>query len=57
VKVTWTVAALTPIDANHPNEYTCACVEDTFYPHSQNFQFNKIQNGKPKSKRLCNGSA
>ena len=52
VKVTWTVAALAPIDANHPNEYTCACVEDTFYPHSQRFLFSKVQNGKTKNKKL-----
>jgi hypothetical protein len=52
LKITWTVAALVPIDANHPNDYTCCCVEDTFYPHSRNYLFTKTVKGKPKSKKL-----
>jgi hypothetical protein len=52
VTVTWTVAALVPVDASHPNDYTCCCVEDTFYPHSKNFVFTKAVGGKTKSKRL-----
>jgi hypothetical protein len=52
VAVTWTVAALVPVDANHPNDYTCCCVEDTFYPDSKLFEFSKIVDGKRKPKRL-----
>jgi hypothetical protein len=52
VTVTWTVAALTPIDANHPSDYTCCCVEDTFYPHATKHKFAKIERGKSRSKTI-----
>ena len=52
VKVTWTVAGLVPIDANHPTDYTCCCIEDTFYPHSRTHVFSKMLGGKQKTKKV-----
>jgi len=52
VKVTWTVAALTPIDGNHPSDYTCCCIEDTFYPHATKHKFTKLERGKSRSKTI-----
>lgn len=52
VQATWTVGALAPIDPNHPGDYTCCCLEDTFYPHGQRFTFSP-KSGMPGSpKRL-----
>jgi subtilisin family serine protease len=54
VQVTWTVAALPPINPNHPGDYTSCCLEDTFYPHSRKFQFTppKGSTEKPKGFHL-----
>lgn len=52
VQVTWTVGSLAPIDPNHPGDYTCCCLEDTFYPHGRRFMFSP-KSGEPGSpKRL-----
>lgn len=40
VQISWTVAALPPIDPNHPGDYTSCCLEETFYPHSKKFRFS-----------------
>lgn len=52
VQVTWTVGALTPIDPNHPGDYTCCCLEDTFYPHGQRFTYSPAVGEKGSPKRL-----
>jgi hypothetical protein len=39
VRVKWTVAALPLVAPNHPFDYTTLCIEDTFYPNSQVFNF------------------
>ena len=39
VRIRWTVAALPPVDPLHPEDYTSLCLEDTFYPHSQRFNY------------------
>lgn len=54
VQITWTVAALPPINPNHPGDYTSCCLEDTFYPHSKKFFFSppKGSTEKPQSLHL-----
>jgi hypothetical protein len=39
VSFRWTIAALPPVDSLHPEDYTSLCLEDTFYPHSQRFNY------------------
>jgi Subtilase family len=41
VTIRWTVAALPPVSANHPSDYTCCCIEDTFYPNTLSLPFLK----------------
>jgi len=50
IQVTWTVAALCPIDPNHPQDYTSCCLEETFYPHSKKSLYSPKpgQPGTPK---------
>lgn len=52
VQVRWTVAALTPVDSRHPGDYTCVCVEDTFYPDDKRYTFTLKQNPRDKKKTL-----
>jgi hypothetical protein len=54
VLVTWTIAALPPIDLNHPSDYTSCCLEETLYPNSRKFTFtpDKSVGGKPKTLHL-----
>lgn len=40
VRVKWTVAALPPVAPNHPFDYTTMCIEDTFYPDSEVFNYS-----------------
>ena len=51
-RLTWTVAALTPVDSSHPGDYTCGCIEDTFYPHARIYDFSKRIDGKRKQKTV-----
>ena len=51
VQVTWTVGALAPIEPNHPDDYTCGCLEDTFYPHSRKFYFSPPKGSPAKAKK------
>ena len=48
VQIAWTIAGLPPTDLNHPGDYTCGCIEDTFYPNSQVFTFTEPVKVKPK---------
>jgi hypothetical protein len=52
VQITWTIAALAPVDPNHPGDYTCCCLEETFYPHGMIYTVAPGQNQKGKPKRL-----
>ena len=53
VRISWTVGVLPPVKANHPSDYTSMCVEDTFYPNAQVFNFkNPDAKGKPVFKSL-----
>jgi hypothetical protein len=47
----WTVAGLPPVDPNHPSDYTCGCLEDTFYPHDSRYDFTHPTD-KEKKKTL-----
>jgi hypothetical protein len=40
VEIIWTIAALCPTERAHPGDYTACCVEDTFYPNSNVFNFS-----------------
>lgn len=40
VTLKWTVAALPPVEPNHPSDYTAMCIEDTFYPDSRIFTYS-----------------
>jgi hypothetical protein len=52
IAVTWTIAALPIVSPNHPSDYTSCCIEDTFYPNDQVFNFTTIdKSGKQKTKR------
>ncbi|HEY4311871.1 MAG TPA: S8 family peptidase [Pirellulales bacterium] len=59
VQITWTVAALSPIDPNHPGDYTSCCLEDTFYPNGKRFTFSPPQgtSGTPKRLHLVSDKA
>jgi hypothetical protein len=52
VSIRWTVAAMCPIEINHPGDYTSCCVEDTFYPHSEVYSFAEAKGGKTRSKKF-----
>jgi hypothetical protein len=52
LEISWTVATMCPVDFNHPGDYTACCVEDTFFPHSEIFNFSSDQKGKKVNKRL-----
>lgn len=52
VEVTWTVAALTPVDPLHPGDYTSVCLEDTFYPDDKRFTFTPPKDSSEKKKTL-----
>jgi hypothetical protein len=55
VEIVWTVAALCPTERAHPGDYTACCIEDTFYPNSDVFNFNyepKKIGSKKATKRL-----
>jgi hypothetical protein len=53
VGITWTVAALPPVNSNHASDYTSLCIEDTFYPNKRVFTFSvKDQLGKQRSKKI-----
>ncbi len=56
VQVTWTIAALPPVDLNHPSDYTTCCLEETLYPHSRRYTFtpDRAAGGKPKQFHLDN---
>ncbi len=50
VHLSWTIAALSPIDPTHPGDYTSCCIEETFYPDSRLFVYTppKGQKGTPE---------
>jgi hypothetical protein len=53
VEITWTVAALCPVEMDHPGDYTSCCIEDTFYPNSEVFNFvSEPRPGKKVTKKL-----
>lgn len=52
VQIRWTVAALTPVDSRHPGDYTCVCLEDTFYPDDNRYTFTLKQKPKDRKKTL-----
>ncbi len=47
--ITWTIALLTDVSTLNTDEYTLACVEDTFYPHDGMFKFTRKENDKERS--------
>jgi len=59
LKLAWTVAALPPVTASHPADYTTLCIEDTFYPDSNVFTFSpkKENKEKPRDLHLMNDAA
>jgi hypothetical protein len=52
VQITWTVAALSPVDPMHPGDYTSCCLEETFYPHAGRYEFRPPKELNAKAKRL-----
>lgn len=48
VQFRWTVAGLPPVDPNHPSDYTCGCLEDTFYPNERRWRFTDPTKKKHK---------
>lgn len=52
IQIRWTVAALTPVDSRHPGDYTCVCLEDTFYPNEKQFTFTLTQRPRDQKKSL-----
>ena len=61
VSVEWTVAALAPVSAMHPSDYTSCCIEDTLYPDGQLFSFSEPvppgEKGKSRVLHLVNDSS
>lgn len=54
VQVTWTVGALASIEPNHPDDYTCGCIEDTFYPNSRRYSFSPPKGSASRKKKSLN---
>lgn len=52
VDLSWTIAALSPIDPNHPGDYTSCCIEETFYPDSRLYVYSPPKGQKGKIVRL-----
>ncbi len=52
IQITWTVAALAPVDPMHPGDYTSCCLEETFYPQANRYQFRPPKNSKDTPKSL-----
>lgn len=52
IDIHWTVAALAPVDPMHPGDYTSCCLEETFYPNAQKYEFRPPKGQKGKVKRL-----
>jgi len=53
--IIWTIASLCPTERAHPGDYTSCCIEDTFYPNSNVFNFflePKKSGDTRKTKRL-----
>ena len=50
--ISWTIAALSPIDPNHPGDYTSCCIEETFYPDSRLYVYTPPRGVKGKPARL-----
>jgi hypothetical protein len=50
IQITWTVAALPPVDQTSTSDYTSCCLEDTFYPNSKRYSLSPKSGttGKPK---------
>lgn len=51
-KVSWTIGALSKVDALHSTEYTSCCIEETFYPHSRVFSFVNPNDGKTLTRQI-----
>jgi hypothetical protein len=54
LKISWTIAAMCPIEFDHPGDYTGCCIEDTFYPHSEMFSFSQDVPGQKKEQKRLN---
>lgn len=53
IAITWTIAALPRVMPNHPTDYTSCCIDDTFYPNANVFNYVTDRRGaNPKSRRL-----
>ncbi len=52
VEITWTVAALPPVNPNHPGDYTSCCLEETFYPHSMKYLYSPPSGSSERPQRL-----
>jgi hypothetical protein len=52
VHISWTIAALSPVDPNHPGDYTNCCLEETFYPHGLIYQFAPPKGQRDSARRL-----
>ena len=53
LRISWTIAAMCPIEFDHPGDYTACCIEDTFYPHSEMFSFSlDVKDQKKQQRRL-----
>ncbi|MGV3774508.1 MAG: S8 family peptidase [Verrucomicrobiales bacterium] len=52
VTVSWTIGALCPLEITHPGDYTACCVEDTFYPDSNVYNFTLKQQGPNAPKKV-----
>jgi hypothetical protein len=51
VYISWTIAALSPIDPSHPGDYTSVCLEETFFPNAFVYQFKPPKGEKSSSVR------
>jgi hypothetical protein len=47
--ITWTIGVLSPIDPKNPTDYTSACIEDWFYPHTERYAFRPPKGSGAKS--------
>lgn len=58
IQITWTIAAMCPVEFDHPGDYTACCIEDTFYPNSQIFTFTpKNKKGSPRHLHIVDDRA
>ncbi len=52
VKINWTIALSTVVDPFNAEDYTITCIEDTFHPHKDIYNFSLRTGSKTQTKKI-----